>query len=139
LGTAWLAATQPGNFAARLGLATSNAGGINEVRAQYAGFFLAVSLVWHRHSFGGLSRQTAFIVLIVVFAGLISGRLVSLVLNHGTSCYPPTILALYTIDSIGLLLSLLSLIALKLNRLQRSSRQKPRSSRVWHEEGTHKQ
>jgi hypothetical protein len=110
--TAWLAATQPGNFAARLGLAISNAGGINEVRAQYAGFFLAVSLVCIATLFGGLSRQTAFIVLIVVFAGLISGRLVSLVLNHGTSGYPPTILALYAIDSIGLLLSL---IALKLN------------------------
>lgn len=110
--TAWLAATQPGNFAARLGLAISNAGGINEVRAQYAGFFLAVSLVCIATLFGGLSRQSAFLVLIVVFAGLISGRLVSLVLNHGTSGYPPTILALYAIDSIGLLLSL---IALKLN------------------------
>lgn len=110
--TAWLAAMRPGNFAARLGLAISNAGGINEVRAQYAGFFLAVSLVCMATLFGGLSRQTAFIVLIVVFAGLISGRLVSLVLNHGTSGYPPTILALYAIDSIGLLLSL---IALKLN------------------------
>jgi hypothetical protein len=110
--TAWLAAMRPGNFAARLGLAISNAGGINEVRAQYAGFFLAVSLVCIATLFGGLSRQTAFIVLIVVFAGLISGRLVSLVLNHGTSGYPPTILALYAIDSIGLLLSL---IALKLN------------------------
>lgn len=110
--TAWLAAMRPGNFAARLGLAISNAGGINEVRAQYAGFFLAVSLVCIATLFGGLSRQTAFIVLIVVFAGLISGRLVSLILNHGTSGYPPTILALYAIDSIGLLLSL---IALKLN------------------------
>lgn len=110
--TAWLAAMRPGNFAARLGLAISNAGGINEVRAQYGGFFLAVSLVCIATLFGGLSRQTAFIVLIVVFAGLISGRLVSLVLNHGTSGYPPTILALYAIDSIGLLLSL---IALKLN------------------------
>lgn len=110
--TAWLAAMRPGNFAARLGLAISNAGGINEVRAQYAGFFLAVSLVCIATLFGGLSRQTAFIVLIVVFAGLISGRIVSLVLNHGTSGYPPTILALYAIDSIGLLLSL---IALKLN------------------------
>ena len=110
--TAWLAAMRPGNFAARLGLAISNAGGVNEVRAQYAGFFLAVSLVCIATLFGGLSRQTAFIVLIVVFAGLISGRLVSLVLNHGTSGYPPTILALYAIDSIGLLLSL---IALKLN------------------------
>ena len=57
LGTAWLAATQPGNSAARLGLATSNAGGINEVRAQYAGFFLAVSLVCIATLFGGLSRQ----------------------------------------------------------------------------------
>lgn len=110
--TAWLAASEPGKFAARLGLAISNAGGINEVRAQYAGFFLAVSLVCIATLFGGLSRQTAFVVLIVVFAGLIFGRLVSLVLNHGTSGYPPTILALYAIDTIGLLLSLM---ALKLN------------------------
>ena len=110
--TACLAASEPGKFAARLGLAISNAGGVNEVRAQYAGFFLAVSLVCITTLFGGVSRQTAFVVLIVVFAGLIFGRLVSLVLNHGTSGYPPTILALYAIDTIGLLLSLM---ALKLN------------------------
>ena len=110
--TAWLAASEPDKFAARLVLAISNAGGNNEVRAQYAGFFLAVSLVCIATLFGGLSRQTAFVVLIVVFAGLIFGRLVSLVLNHGTSGYPPTILALYAIDTIGLLLSLM---ALKLN------------------------
>lgn len=107
--TAALAAVRPADFATRLGLSIANSGGINEVRAQYAGFFLAVSLVCLASLAGAVPRPTAFIVLVVVFAGLISGRLVSLALNHGTSGYPPTIVALYAIDSLGLLLSLFAL------------------------------
>jgi hypothetical protein len=45
----------------------------------------------------------------VVFAGLVSGRLVSVALNHGTSGYPPAILALVFFDSFGLILSLSAL------------------------------
>ena len=110
--TAWLAATQPGNFAARLGLAIANAGGINEVRAQYAGFFLAVSVVCAASLLGRVSRHAAFVLLVVIFAGLICGRIVSLALNHGITGYPPAIVALYAIDSFGLIVSL---IALRLN------------------------
>lgn len=104
--TALFAAVRPVDFASRLGLAIANSGGINEVRAQYAGFFLAVAIACMAALLGALPRQTAFVVLIVVFAGLISGRLVSLVLNHGVSGYPPTILALIAYDCFGLLLSL---------------------------------
>jgi hypothetical protein len=41
--TVWRRATAPDNFAERLGLTVANAGGHNEIRAQYAGFFLAVA------------------------------------------------------------------------------------------------
>lgn len=112
--TSLFASLRPSEFASRLGLAIANSGGINEIRAQYAGFFLAVAVVCMASLFGAVPRPSAFIVLIVVFAGLVSGRLVSVALNHGTSGYPPAILALIAFDSFGLLLSL---SALALNRV----------------------
>jgi len=107
--TGLAAGLQPARFAQSLGLAVSNSGGINEVRAQYAGFFLACAVVCIASLTGAVPRASAFMLLTVVFAGLISGRLVSLALNHGTSGYPPAILALCGIDSLGLVLSLAAL------------------------------
>jgi hypothetical protein len=103
--TTWLSATAPENFAAKLGLGIVNAGGINEVRAQYSGFFLAAALVCTASLFGLLSRQTSFVMLGAVFGGLLAGRLVSLALHRGVAGYGPTILALYAIDAIGLALA----------------------------------
>jgi len=103
--TTWSSATAPESFAAKLGLGVVNAGGINEVRAQYSGFFLAAALVCTASLFGLLSRQTSFVVLGAVFGGLLAGRLVSLALDGGVAGYGPTILALYAIDAIGLALA----------------------------------
>jgi hypothetical protein len=103
--TTWSSATAPESFAAELGLGIVNAGGINEVRAQYSGFFLAAALVCTASLFGLLSRQTSFVILGAVFGGLFAGRLVSLALNGGVAGYGPTILALYAIDAIGLALA----------------------------------
>ena len=107
--TALAAGLQPARFAQSLGLTIANSGGLNEVRAQYAGFFLACAIVCAAALAGWVPRSSAFLLLVVVFAGLIGGRLLSLALNHGTSGYPPAILALYAIDSAGLLLSLTAL------------------------------
>jgi hypothetical protein len=109
LATTWSSGTAPDKFAARLGLSIANAGGINEVRAQYAGFFLAAAVVCAGALANCLSRQTAFVVLAVVFGGLIGGRLVSLVLDRGTGGYGPTIVALYFVDAAGFALSLAAL------------------------------
>ena len=108
--TTWSSATAPEGFAARLGLGIVNAGGINEIRAQYSGFFLAVALVCTASLFGLLSRQTSFVVLGAVFGGLFAGRLVSLALNGGVAGYGPTILALCAIDAIGLALAIASFV-----------------------------
>jgi hypothetical protein len=107
--TTWTAGTQPARFAQSLGLSVANSGGINEIRAQYAGFFCASALLCLAALFGAVPQPWAFIVLIVIFAGLIGGRLVSLALNGGTSGYPPVILALYVMDALGLLLSVTAL------------------------------
>lgn len=108
--TTWSSATAPESFAAKLGLGIVNAGGINEIRAQYSGFFLAVALVCTASLFGLLSRQTSFIILSAVFGGLLAGRLVSLALNGGVAGYGSTILALYAIDAIGLALAVASFV-----------------------------
>jgi hypothetical protein len=107
--TALIAALYPARFAQSLGLSIVNAGGINEIRAQYAGFFLAVCLLCAGSLSGVVPRAAAFVVLTVVFAGLVGGRFASLALNRGVSGYPQAILALYAIDSLGLVLSITGL------------------------------
>lgn len=108
--TAWRSGTAPARFAERLGLTIANAGGNNEIRAQYAGFFLAAA-VFCAASLGGLvSRFAAFGVPVVIFGGLIGGRLVSLALNRGIAGYSPTILALYAIDALGFTLAITAMV-----------------------------
>jgi hypothetical protein len=103
--TTWSAVTSPAEFAGRLGLAVSNAGGVNEVRAQYGGFFCAIAIACLASMYGAVSRHAVYLLLMVTFGGLIAGRLVSFVLNRGVAGFPRTILALYVIDAIGFGLS----------------------------------
>ena len=74
------------------------------------GVFLAVAAVCGAALLGLVTRRTGFIVLAMVFGGLIFGRLVSLVLNRGAEGYGPAIRALYAIDSLGLALAVASLM-----------------------------
>src|SRR6516164_5223694 len=92
--TAWSSATAPESFAAKLGLGIVNAGGLNEVRAQYAGFFFAVAVVCFASLLGLLARQTSFVMMAAVYGGLLAGRLVSLVINAGVAGFGPTTVAL---------------------------------------------
>jgi hypothetical protein len=104
--TAWSSGFAPREFAGRLGLTIASADGYNEIRAQYAGFFLMISAICVAALAGFLSRRSVFIVLAVLFGGLIAGRVVSLFLNRGFGGYGLTILALYGIDATGLILAL---------------------------------
>jgi len=107
--TAWTAGVAPARFAGRVGLAVANAGGLNEVRAQYAGVFLAISLLCAAALAGAAPRQAALIVLLVTFGGLIGGRMASLVINRGVEGFGPTILALYAIDLTGFAMAAIAL------------------------------
>jgi hypothetical protein len=108
--TVWQSATAPEIFAGKIGFGIINAGGINEVRAQYSGFFLAVAVVCMASLAGLISRQASFVIMAAVYGGLLAGRLASLALNAGVAGYGPTILALYVIDAIGLALAVASLV-----------------------------
>jgi hypothetical protein len=108
--TAWSSGTAPQKFAGRLGLTIVNAGGNNEIHAQYAGFFLAAAIFCAASLAGVVSRFAAFSIPVVIFGGLIGGRLVSLALNGGVVGYSPTILALYAIDALGFTLAATAMV-----------------------------
>jgi Domain of unknown function (DUF4345) len=91
----------PRQFAERLGFMIRGLDGLNEIRAQYGGFFLAAALVNALSLFGVLPRQTSFIVNAAIFGGLIIGRVASLAFDGGINGYGGTIRALFVIDSVG--------------------------------------
>jgi len=99
--TALVSAWRPERFAAQLGLSIANPGGLNEIRSQYAGFFLAAAVLC---VFGVLSivpKSTAVVVTAVIFGGLLAGRLLSLVINRGFRGFGSAIVCLYVIDALG--------------------------------------
>jgi hypothetical protein len=104
--TAWGSGFAPQQFAHRLGLAVTSPDGYNEIRAQYAGFFLAGAIMCIAALASPALRSPVFILLSVTFGGLLAGRLASLVLNGGLTGYGSTIRALYIIDAIGFALSI---------------------------------
>ncbi|HSZ74626.1 MAG TPA: DUF4345 family protein [Rhizomicrobium sp.] len=99
----------PAQFAARLGLSLPGADGVNEIRAQYGGFFLAAGLFVAGTLLSHLPRQGGLALMVVIFGGLIGGRLASLALDRSFAGYSPTIRALFVIDSCGFLASLIAL------------------------------
>ena len=105
--TTWRSGTAPAEFAERLGLTVANAGGYNEIRAQYAGFFFAAAVVCVASLAGTVPRQAAYIV---VFGGLLAGRVVSPALDGGIAGCGRTIVALYAIDATGLALAVVALV-----------------------------
>jgi len=108
--TAWSSGAAPAKFAEDLGLSIINAGGRNEIMAQYTCLFLAMAAVCAAALVGAVPRQAALIVLAVIFGGLLVGRLVSLPLNGGIAGYSRTIVSLYAIDAVGLALTAAALV-----------------------------
>ena len=107
--TSVAAFARPVAFAGALGLAPANAGGVNEVRAQYGGFFGAAALVDVAALGGHVSAHIALVTGAIIFGGLIVGRLAAFVLNGGWAGYPPAVRALLLVDSIGLATNIMAL------------------------------
>jgi uncharacterized protein DUF4345 len=104
--TAYSAFRAPKRFAAQIGFEVPGADGLNEVRAQYGGFYLLVAIVGALALAGKVPVSSALLLTTVIFAGLILGRTASLVIDGGFKSYRrPTIRALYLIDSVGVVIS----------------------------------
>ncbi len=100
---------RPASFGAMLGLRLDGAAGVNEIRAQYGGFFLAVATAQTAALTGMISYQSALLLAIVVFGGLIFGRIVALIINRSMAGYSSSIRGLYLIDTVGFVSSTIAL------------------------------
>lgn len=103
--TTFAALASPKKFAASLGFGIANTGGTNEIRAQYAGFFLMVGLCCAASLVGILPRMAGILVSATVFVGLFAGRVTGLALNGGSDGYCRVIRTLIIVDALGAALS----------------------------------
>jgi hypothetical protein len=110
LSTTWSSFSNPKQFGERLGFTIPGADGLNEIRAQYSGFFLAAAVCGALALGGLIPRSTAFVVNATIFGGLIAGRVISLFLDGGLRKYGPLIRALFMIDALGFILAMTAFI-----------------------------
>lgn len=107
--TAVVSFRTPVPFARGLGLEPNGRSGVIEIRAQYGGFFAAAGLTQFAVFVGLISAQTALFVGLVIFGGLIVGRILALLAAGGREKLLPIISALYWIDGIGCLAAVVGL------------------------------
>ncbi len=108
-GTGVMSFMRPAAFAEKLSLAALHRSGEVEIRAQYGGFFFAAGLS-QLVAFAGLVAQSAaFIIALVIFGGLILGRLGSLMFDSKGEALIPMIRNLFWIDGVGTVLAVTGL------------------------------
>lgn len=100
----------PASLAASLGYALSGVDGLNEVRAQYGGFFVAVATVCALAIFRPGWREPALVVLVVTFGGILLGRIASVAIDGGFGSYGSVIKSLFVVDLVGLLAAASALV-----------------------------
>jgi hypothetical protein len=110
LGSGAYAASKPQQFAAALDLATVRAGGLNEVRAQYGGFFLVLGVACALATLGIMERRLVLGAMALTFGGVIAGRLFGLVIDRGVAGYGPTVRNLFLVDATGCALAVAALV-----------------------------
>ena len=100
---------RPKQFGEMLSLQPIGRSGLIEIRAQYGGFFLAAALSQFAGLTALISIQTSFIVSLIIFGGLITGRFIALFDREDTSKITAPIMGLFFIDGCGALLSVVAL------------------------------
>lgn len=109
-GSGVYALARPQGFAAALDLTTLRAGGLNEVRAQYGGFFFVLGVVCGLAAFGSLPRRFGLGAAALTFGGVASGRLLSLAMDRGVKGYGPGVRALIPVDAASCALAVAALL-----------------------------
>lgn len=101
----------PVGFANSLSLQPVGRSGEVEIRAQYGGFFFVAALSQFIPFLGWLSPETALVISLVIFGGLITGRLGALVMAASEEPLTTAIKGLFLVDGAGAMISLMLLYA----------------------------
>jgi hypothetical protein len=110
VGSGLLAAARPEQFAANLDLAPIRAGGFNEVRAQYGGFFTLLGLTCALGAAGYVDPRFALGAAALTFGGVIAGRVLGLAIDRSIAGYGRTVRTLILVDAAGCALAIAGLI-----------------------------
>jgi len=108
---AWEGLVDTASFLRAMDVEINGPGGMNEIRAQYGGFFGAVGVICLLGIIGRIRPSAALIVMIAIYGGVLFGRLVSLALDGADafSAYPALLQRAHVIDLAGLVLSVIAL------------------------------
>jgi hypothetical protein len=110
VGSGVLALARPQQFAATLDLTSLRAGGLNEVRAQYGGFFVALGLACGLAMLGILQRRFGLGAAALTFGGVIAGRLAGLLADRSLAGYGRGVRNLFLVDAAGCALAVAALL-----------------------------
>ncbi len=101
---------QPAGFARSLSLEAVGRSGRVEIRAQYGGFFFAAAISQFAPLLKLISAHTALVVALVIFGGLILGRVGGLFFGSDRPALTPTIRNLFWIDAAGTIIAIAGLL-----------------------------
>ncbi len=101
---------QPAGFARNLSLEAVARSGRVEIRAQYGGFFFAAALSQFAPLIDLVSAYTALVVALVIFGGLILGRVGGLFCGSDRQALIPMIRNLFWIDGAGTIIAIAGLL-----------------------------
>lgn len=107
----WLGLADTPAFLAAMDVEILGPGGMNEIRAQYGGFFAAVTIVCMLGITGRIRPSAALILMAAIYGGVLFGRLVSLGLDGPETfwSYPGLLQRAHLIDFLGLILTAIAL------------------------------
>lgn len=108
---AWEGLVDTVGFLRALDVEITGPGGMNEIRAQYGGFFAAVAVVCLAGFAGWLRTTTALTVMVAIYGGVLCGRLISIGLDGPAvfAQYNDLLQRTHVIDFVGLVLTCLGL------------------------------
>jgi hypothetical protein len=109
-GSGVFALSRPLSFAAALDLSTLRAGGLNEVRAQYGGFFLVLGVTCALAMVGIVDRRFGLGAAAITLGGVAASRLFGLAIDRGVAGYGLGIRSLVLVDSAGCAMAVAALI-----------------------------
>lgn len=107
--TGLLSMLSPRKFARGLSLEPVGRSGLIEVQAQYGGFFVVAGLFQIFGLLNYVSPVSALTVALVIFSGLIVGRVAGWFLGSGTGEVTPMIRSLFIVDAVGAALAIFAI------------------------------
>ncbi len=104
---------KPADFARSLSLEAVGRSGRIEVCAQYGGFFFAAALSQFAPFLDLIPTFTALIIALVIFGGLIFGRLGGLFFSSDGEALTPMIRNLFWVDIAGTIIAIVGILLIK--------------------------